>query len=317
MDNGNASPETDAGTAAPLDRIAQDLQELRVAAGSPSYAEIASRISRERAQSATGAHAHVGKTTVYDVFRLGRRRVDVGLALEIVRALGCDHATVAQWQARYVDALRAPVAIDHPLRRASDEPAEPVATKPRAIALVLLGCVVLNLVAHQLIVITDLPIYLDMVGTAVAAMAVGPWRGALVGVLTSCCVAVHFGSDQVWFGLVQVAGALLWGYGVRRFGMGRTIARYFVLNVVVAVACSIVAVPIIHFVFGDTADQLVNSRSALQTMLHNTVVALSGANLLSSLADKLIGGFIAIAVLPALPRSASEASRLLAFTSPD
>jgi len=310
VDNGNASPETDAVRDAPLDRLAQDLQELRAAAGSPSYAEVASRISRERAQSATGTHAHVGKTTVYDVFRLGRRRVDIGLALEIVRALGCDDATVAEWQARYVDALRGPVAAEHPLRRASDEPAEqPADAKPGVITLLLLGCVALNLAAHQLVVIGDLPIYLDMVGTAVAAIAVGPWRGAAVGVATNGAFALYFGHDQIWFGLVQVAGALLWGYGVRRFGMGRTIGRYFVLNVVVAVVCSVVAVPIIHFVFGDDADQLVNAESSLQTMLHNTLVALSGANLLSSLADKLIGGFIAIALLPVLPvRSRSDSA---------
>ncbi len=81
-----------------FDQIAGDLQARRAAAGSPSYAEIALRIARIRElRGGAEAHSRPARTTVYDAFREGRRRMDTALVLDIVRALGASEAEVDEW----------------------------------------------------------------------------------------------------------------------------------------------------------------------------------------------------------------------------
>jgi energy-coupling factor transport system substrate-specific component len=96
----------------------------------------------------------------------------------------------------------------------------------------------LNVVGGYLNGVLGLPTFLDMIGTCVAAIVLGPWWGALAGALSNVVGALFYGPSNIPFALVNVVGALVWGYGVRRFGMGRTATRYFVLNVLVALAAS-------------------------------------------------------------------------------
>jgi energy-coupling factor transport system substrate-specific component len=140
-----------------------------------------------------------------------------------------------------------------------------------------------------------------MVGTAFSAILLGPWWGALVGLLTNVAGVSVSGTDSLLFAPVNIAGALLWGYGVRR-GLARTIPRFFGLNLVVAVVCSCVAVPIIVVLqqgfVGHGADRITLSAMAFLSSVWASVTV---ANLLTSTVDKLICGFVSLAVLESLP----------------
>jgi energy-coupling factor transport system substrate-specific component len=168
-------------------------------------------------------------------------------------------------------------------------------------------CVALNIVGGYIASALRLPVYLDMIGTAISAIVLGPWWGALVGVLTNGGSALISGPVSLPFAIVNVVGALIWGYGVRSWGLGRTIPRFFLLNVIVAVACTIVAAPIIVFVFGGAtgngADALTGTFLAIGS---NLVTSVFSSNILTSLADKIIGGFVALAIIEALPKSLTE-----------
>ncbi|MDQ6525592.1 tetratricopeptide repeat protein [Nocardioides sp. LHD-245] len=84
-----------------LDDVAAGLRELRAAAGSPSYARIAERVvEARRARGLPEQECHVGRVTVYDCFRDGRRRLDADLVAEIVAALGGDGASAGHWRRR-------------------------------------------------------------------------------------------------------------------------------------------------------------------------------------------------------------------------
>ena len=48
----------------------------------------------------------------------------------------------------------------------------------------------LNIVGGQINTILKLPTFLDMIGTAVVAIVLGPWWGALVGVITNVVSAL-------------------------------------------------------------------------------------------------------------------------------
>ena len=168
-------------------------------------------------------------------------------------------------------------------------------------------CVALNIVGGYIASALRLPVYLDMIGTAISAIVLGPWWGALVGVLTNGGSALISGPVSLPFALVNVVGALLWGYGVRSWKLGRTIPRFFLLNVIVAVACTIVAAPIIVLVFGGAtgngADALTGTFLAVG---QNLVGSVFSSNILTSLADKIIGGFVALAIIEALPKSLTQ-----------
>jgi energy-coupling factor transport system substrate-specific component len=314
------------------DEIVEDLRALREAAGSPSFGELVVRISRQRVdRGMSPAQARVGRTTVYDVFRTGRRFLDPDLVGEVVTALGVSPDEVTIWVARAHRArngvsFEAPVAAPVELTEGKTRRPE----LPTNLMLwVLLGCLVLNLLGRTAVNFLHIPLYLDMVGTAVAAIVIGPWRGAAVGVLTSVLGApidvwanhVLHGSLPHWwlsipFGLVEIVGALMWGYGVRRWRMGRTISRFFLLNVGVALVCSLVAVPIIvvisHGFTGNGADAIT---FGFMKTVHDIWSAVFFQNLETSLADKMISGFVALAAAEAIPSSFDEGRERLKITS--
>ncbi|MGO1316189.1 MAG: NB-ARC domain-containing protein [Cellulomonadaceae bacterium] len=78
-----------------LDALVAALGEVRVASGSPSYSEIATRIGALRAQA--GRTHRPPRSTVYDCFRPGRRRLDMDLVRDILLALGLAPGEVTAW----------------------------------------------------------------------------------------------------------------------------------------------------------------------------------------------------------------------------
>lgn len=298
-----------------FDQIAGDLQARRAAAGAPSYAEIALRIAKLRElRGGPDAQSRPARTTVYDAFREGRRRMDTALVLDIVRALGATEAEVEQWAelCRTAHAGAAPAPVREPVREPVPEPEappappEPPATPPapptaRAALLLCLGCVAINLLGRLMVNVLELPLYLDMVGTAVAAIILGPWWGAGVGVSTNFLGVGFTGYDSIPFAVVNVAGALVWGYGVRRFKMGSTIPRFFGLSAISALCCSLLAVPIILALNGETGNGADDVRLIIQDVVHSLWLAVASSNIITSLADKTISGAVALLAVDLLP----------------
>lgn len=310
------------------DLLAEQLQAVRMEVGEPSYAEIARRISENRLSRGASPHAaRVARTTVYDAFRAGRARVNLGLVREIALALGADDARVDEWVARsrarsrpgapQPQPLPAPPSATSEIAPEAALPQAPPAGQPaarrgaRAVLALMAVCVALNVTGRVLVEFLNLPVHLDMVGTAVAAIALGPWLGAAVGAATNLLAAASSGLSSLPFGLVNVAGALLWGYGVRRWGLGRTLPRFLALNLGVALACSLLAAPILLLAFdGSTGHGQDVSTRTLLALIDSQPVAVGLSNLLSSLGDKTISGFLALVAVSALPLALRPAWQL-------
>src|SRR5699024_8773403 len=91
----------EASTPDTVDRIVADLVELRTNAGVVPYAEIARRIGRRRERAGNQGPSHVpARSTIYDAFRSGRRRLDAELVGDIVIALGEDEQSAQAWKKR-------------------------------------------------------------------------------------------------------------------------------------------------------------------------------------------------------------------------
>jgi energy-coupling factor transport system substrate-specific component len=170
----------------------------------------------------------------------------------------------------------------------------------------------LNIVGGYIDGLLHLPIFMDMIGTAVVSITLGPWWGALVGVITNTGSAFLSGPVGLPFALCNVVGALVWGYGVRNFGMGKTFPRYFILNLLVAFMVSLTAVPIYVFLFGGATGHFSDvMTAAFLAMGQNLFVSVFSSNILVSLADKLIAGFVALAIIDALPPALSAGIDLI------
>jgi len=163
------------------------------------------------------------------------------------------------------------------------------------------AAVALNIVGSYINTALKLPTFLDMIGTAVVAITIGPWWGALAGALTNTINGFISSPISLPFAACNVIGALVWGYGVR-WGMGKTMIRYFILSLLTALAVSLMAVPIYVFVFGGATGHFSDMMTAAFVGMGNQLlVAVFSSNIIVSLADKIIASFLALAIIEALP----------------
>ena len=298
------------------DPLIEQMRALRLRAGDPSYAEIAQRITDLRRARGADAHAaKIARSTVYDAFRLGRTRLNAPLVREVVAVLGGDPALVETWLAEVGRSREAePAPEDAP----TSAPASVQTPPPPSPWLVLLmsGFLAMNLLGRICVDTFALPMYLDMIGTAAAAVILGPWRGVAVGILTSLVAVAVSGPASLAFLHVEVVGALIWGYGARSAFFNRSIQRYFSLNVIVGLAVSALAIPVLYLFFPQgTASGASDTILRMQEIFGSRVAATILGNVVTNQLDKLVSGFAALSLLALMPlaiRSRAPLARLLA-----
>lgn len=88
----------DPGQAGTLDGLVERLRLLKVWAGDPSYERITDRVNAAWTAAGRPADELVGKTTVVDCFRRGRRRLNTELVVAVVQVLHPDVGYVTQWR---------------------------------------------------------------------------------------------------------------------------------------------------------------------------------------------------------------------------
>lgn len=298
-------------TAETLDEVVRALHQLRVEAGAPSYADLAMRVMTLRMERGLSpAAARVARSSVYDVFRPGRTRVSAELVRDIALALGADAAEADGWRHRAVAATTAAT-------RTASVPAQ---HRPRGVVLFAVvfavACLGLNLFGNTVAGKFELPIWLDTIGTAVAALVLGPWHGVAVGVSTNLLATVSGHPESLAFAPVNAVAALVWGFGVRLLPILERPWRLVPLGIVVAVACTLTAAPITVLVIGGLPSHgsagLIATFTAVGTDLWSAVFS---ANLLFSLLDKQLSTWIAfglaLGTLRLLPERTSSLSGIV------
>ncbi len=95
------------------------------------------------------------------------------------------------------------------------------------IAVILATAVLINFVALALSTRLTSILYLDMTGTAVAALLLGPWYGAIAGLISGGFVnwilfAGQGGYDVFPYAIVNIFGGLLWGF----FGRNPSFSKF-------------------------------------------------------------------------------------------
>lgn len=302
-----------------FDLIAEDLQRLRLEAGDVPYAEIVRRISSHRiSQGIDPGASRPARSTVYDAFRAGRTRLNVELISEIVRALGGSDEDVENWRNRCLRAradrvIYVPEPEIHPNSQGVDVVESPGITQVEDSTLseepsrgrrlgrrmlLIVSSIAINLLGFWLVATLGIPLYLDMLGTAIIAMVLGPWAAVAVAIATNLVGSSITDSSSLAFILVNVTGALIWGYGFRWVRRGGSLKRYYLLTFFVALSCSVVATIILFFVFhGGTGHASELTRANLDSYGMPLIVTVFASNLLYSLADKMLTAFLAVMFL--------------------
>lgn len=164
----------------------------------------------------------------------------------------------------------------------------------------------LNIVGGYINSALKLPTFLDMIGTMVTAVVLGPWWGALVGAITNIVSSFISGPISLPFAVVNVAGGLAWGYA-HRAGWMKKQWSFFLVNVMVAFVSTLFATPIYIFLFGGATGHFSDAMTAAFLAAgQNLVQSVFSANILSSLADKIIAGYVGLAIIEALPASMTK-----------
>lgn len=183
----------------------------------------------------------------------------------------------------------------------------------RALVLSAIG-IALNMALGQAASFLNLPIFLDSIGTVLAAVLCGPVIGGLTGLLTNLLWGLIQGPTAAFFAPVALVIGVVAGL-LARAGMFRTWWQAAIAGVVIAVALSFVAVPIRIYLFGGVTG---SGADFVVAYLLKVGESLSGSVLLtvvgSNLADKVVTALLVWGIIRGLPVRAVSDWPFLGFS---
>ncbi|WP_251553589.1 CD3073 family putative ECF transporter S component [Neobacillus muris] len=110
--------------------------------------------------------------------------------------------------------------------------------------------IALNVILGTVVSSLKIPLlFLDTIGTVLIAVLFGPWWGALAGLLTNVVLGMTTGPSAIFFGLVNVAIALVAGYMAKKFDFTKWYVA-LITGLILSVAAPLIGTPIAVAVYG-------------------------------------------------------------------
>lgn len=157
--------------------------------------------------------------------------------------------------------------------------------------------IALNVVLGTAVSILNIPLlFLDTVGTVMVAALFGPWWGSLTGVLTNVVLGVTTGPTAIFFGLVNVAIALIVGTVSRKFDFTKLPVSLFT-GLLLAVIAPLIGTPIAVALFGGLNGSGMDwvvlwARAAGESVFASTFISRITGNLVDKLFTCLLVSFL-------------------------
>jgi energy-coupling factor transport system substrate-specific component len=165
---------------------------------------------------------------------------------------------------------------------------------PVGIAVNVLGTVV-NAAA-------DSPLFLDSIGTVLAAAVLGPWLGALTGLLSNLIIGVFVIPINIPFGLINALIGLVVGALSRRRGFTDFLTPLYA-TLILTVLCPLTATPIAVYLFGGVTGGNIDTFAAiLMESGHHVLSSAFLVRLPANFVDKLISTYLICFLIRWLPR---------------
>ena len=169
---------------------------------------------------------------------------------------------------------------------------------------VIVGCVAVNVALGQVVSVLNLPVFLDTIGTILAALLMGPWMGMITGLGANLVWGMFSGFPAEVFAPVSMVIGLSAGYlGCR--GLFRSLPRVLVSGILVSIVATLVAAPFRTYFFdgvpgSETEFLAAYLGAAGQWLSRSAAWAVVGTNLI----DKVLSCAIAWGIVKVMPQKA-------------
>lgn len=168
--------------------------------------------------------------------------------------------------------------------------------------ILIAGCIALNMALGKTVSILKLPVFLDSIGTMLAAVLCGPVVGLLTGLITNLLWGLISSPTAAAFAPVAATIGLVAGL-LARAGLFRQPWGAAIAGAIIAVALAFVAVPIRIYMFGGVTGSGADFLTAYmlkvgQSLFGSVVVTVITSNLL----DKILTALIVWGIVKALPQ---------------
>jgi energy-coupling factor transport system substrate-specific component len=160
-------------------------------------------------------------------------------------------------------------------------------------------CIAMNVVLGTVVSAMKIPLlFLDTIGTVLMAVLFGPWWGALTGLLTNIVLGVTTGPTAIFFGLVNVAIAIVVGFMARKFNFAKwyiALATGFLLAIIAPLIGTPIAVGVFGGLNGSGMDVVVLwLRASGETIFASTFISRITGNFVDKIVTCLLVMFIIV-----------------------
>jgi energy-coupling factor transport system substrate-specific component len=162
--------------------------------------------------------------------------------------------------------------------------------------------VAINVGVNWIVQQVSLPLYLDSIGTVLVGVLVGPWAGALTGILgVTASTLLVWPPAIAWAGVAAIIGAMAAGFA--RSGWFKEWWQAALSGLITGVVAAIISAPIAAYVFGGVTGQSGTDAvvAAFRAAGMDSLMSNLAQGTFSDPLDKMISFLIVWAVMLGLP----------------
>ena len=160
----------------------------------------------------------------------------------------------------------------------------------------------INLIGRFFTQTLNLPLFLDTIGTTMAAFLAGPWVAAVAGVLTNLVIGLTLEATSIPFGIVNAAIGIVAGF-MAAYGFLRSTGKIILTMLALTAITIITAMPLVVLVFEGVSGSGVDAVTGFFAASgRNMVESVLGQQLLTTPGDKVLTVLLAFALIKGVPQ---------------
>ncbi|MGZ4159436.1 MAG: CD3073 family putative ECF transporter S component [Neobacillus sp.] len=162
--------------------------------------------------------------------------------------------------------------------------------------------IALNVILGTVVSSLKIPLlFLDTIGTVLISVLFGPWWGVLTGGLTNVVLGATTGASAIFFGIVNIAIALVAGYMAKKFDFTKWYIA-LITGIILSIVAPLIGTPIAVAVYGGLNGSGMDLvvlwlRSSGESVFASTFISRITGNFV----DKIITCFLVMFMIARLP----------------